>query len=437
MSTTNALLDDLAARGLIHDLTDRDALAERLASGPVTLYCGFDPTADSLHVGHLLGLLGLRRFALAGHHPLALVGGATGMIGDPSGRSSERNLLTPEQLEANKSAIAGQIDALMGADLAWELVDNAAWTADLSLLDFLRDVGKHATVNQMIARESVKGRMDGANGISFTEFSYQLLQAHDFWWLSEHRGCVLQVGGSDQWGNIVAGIDLIRRRSGATAHGLTWPLLLRTDGTKFGKSAAGETIWLDPVRTTPYRFYQFFVNAEDADVPQLLHRLTLVPVPELTALLAAHRAAPRERTAQRRLAAEVTALVHGQAAADQARQASEVLFGGAVTAASSDALEMLIGEVPTWRVPRDELAGGVAMIDVLVRSGLCSSRKDARRTLDQGGGYCNDVRVDVETTFTTAELLHDRFALLRRGRKAYALVVADRPLDLEAGAGWV
>lgn len=425
MPTTNALLDDLDARGLVHDHTDRDALAARLDAGPVTLYCGFDPTADSLHVGHLLGLIGLRRFAQAGHRPLALVGGATGMIGDPSGRSTERNLLTAARLEANKAAIAAQIGALMGPESDWELVDNATWTADVRLLDFLRDVGKHATVNQMIARESVKGRMGGDQGISFTEFSYQLLQAHDFWWLHEHRGCELQVGGSDQWGNITAGIDLVRRRGGGPVHGLTWPLLLRSDGTKFGKSASGETVWLDAERTSPYRFHQFFLHTPDDDVAGLLARLTLVPTAEITEVIDAHRAAPHARAAQRRLADEVTTLVHGSVAATQARAAAEVLFGGSVADATEEVLGMLVDEVPTWRVDRAELVEPLPMVDVFHRSGLGTSGKDARRTLDQGGGYRNDVRVGTDDTFGTPDLLHDRYALLRRGRKAYVLVVVD------------
>ncbi len=432
MPTTNALLEDLTARDLLQDHTDLGALGARLAQGPVTLYCGFDPTADSLHVGHLLGLVGLRRFARAGHRPLALIGGATGMIGDPSGRSTERNLLDAAQLEANKAGIAAQIDCLMGTDTSWELVDNATWTADLGLLEFLRDVGKHATVNQMIARESVRGRMETDQGISFTEFSYQLLQAHDYWWLAEHHGCELQVGGSDQWGNIVAGIDLIRRRAGRAVHGLTWPLLLRADGTKFGKSADGDTIWLDPRRTSPYRFWQYFVQITDDDVAALLYRLTHVSTTEIAEVLEAHRAVPAQRGAQRRLADEVTTMVHGSAAADQARRAAEVLFGGSVTEASAEVLAVLVDEVPTWRVDRRELAGTLPMVEVFRRSGLGTSNKEARRTLDQGGGYCNDRRVDASATLGTDDLLHDRYALLRRGRRAWALVVATDPHDLDA-----
>ena len=287
-----ALLDDLDARGLIHDSTDRDALATRLAAGPLTLYCGFDPTADSLHVGHLLGLVGLRRFIDAGHRALALAGGATGMIGDPSGRSEERNLLDADQLAKNLAAISLQIARVLGPGDRWELVDNATWTAPITFLDFLRDVGKHAPVNQMIARESVQSRMSGDAGISFTEFSYQLLQAHDFWWLRTHRDCELQVGGSDQWGNIAAGIDLVRRRGAGPVHGLTWPLLLRADGSKFGKSASGENVWLDPVRTSPYRFFQFWMQTDDADVERLLLQMTLLPLEQVREIVATHATAP-------------------------------------------------------------------------------------------------------------------------------------------------
>jgi tyrosyl-tRNA synthetase len=417
------LLADLDARGLIHDSTDREALAERLDQGPVTLYCGFDPTADSLHVGSLLGLVNLRRFLDAGHRPLVLTGGATGMIGDPSGRSDERNLLDAETLAANLRGISAQITRVLGPGGSWELVDNADWTADVRLLDFLRDVGKHVTVNQMIARESVQARMQAEAGISFTEFSYQLLQAHELWWLRANRDCELQIGGSDQWGNIVAGVDLVRRRGAGAVHGLTWPLLLRSDGTKFGKSAAGESVWLDAARTSPYRFFQFWMQVEDADVERLLLQLTLASVDEIAEVVAAQRAEPAGRIAQSRLALEVTSMVHGTDAAAQARAASRILFGGSAREADAAALTMLVDEVPTLRLARGEVADGLPIQAALVRSGLCTSNGEARRTIDQGGGYCNDERVGGETTIAEADLLHGRFALLRRGRKAYALVV--------------
>ncbi len=424
VESTNELLEDLDARGLIHDSTDREALAARLNAGSVTLYCGFDPTADSLHVGHLLGIIGLRRFGDAGHRPLALVGGATGMVGDPSGRSDERNLLDADDLAHNKEAIAAQITRVMGDESRWEMVDNADWTVPVSLLDFLRDVGKHVTVNQMIARESVSARLQSENGISFTEFSYQLLQAHDFWWLHANRGCELQVGGSDQWGNIVAGTDLIRRRGGGTAHALTWPLLLRSDGTKFGKSASGENVWLDPQRTSPYKFFQFWMHAQDTEVERLLKQLTLVSIDEIAVVLAQHAQAPHQRVAQKRLAHEVTNLVHGPVATEQAKEASQVLFGGDVTGTQPETLATLIDEIPTLRITMAEI-DGLELLDALVRSGLCASRSEARRAVEQGGAYCNDGRVLTDETFTRDKLLHDRFALLRKGRKAYALLVAD------------
>lgn len=417
------LLADLDARGLIHDSTDRAVLAARLAEGPVTLYCGFDPTADSLHVGSLLGLINLRRFLEAGHHPIVLTGGATGMIGDPSGRSDERNLLDAETLAANLRGIAAQITRVLGPGDGWELVDNADWTADLRFLDFLRDVGKHVTVNQMVARESVQARMQAEAGISFTEFSYQLLQAHDFWWLRTHRGCELQVGGSDQWGNIVAGIDLARRRGAGAVHGLTWPLLLRSDGTKFGKSAAGENVWLDAARTSPYRFFQFWMHVEDDDVERLLLRLTLLDVDEIATLVADHRTAPGRRAAQERLAIEITTIVHGADSARHARDASHMLFGGAARNADPATFTMLADEVPTLWLTRSELDDGLPMALALVKSGLCASNGEARRTLEQGGGYCNDVRVSGDAVLDSSSLLHDRFALLRRGKKGYALLV--------------
>ena len=295
----------------------------------------------------------------------------------------------------------------------------------MRLVDFLRDVGKHATVNQMIARESVQARMQAEAGISFTEFSYQLLQAHDFWWLRTHRGCELQVGGSDQWGNIVAGVDLVRRRGAGAVHALTWPLLVRSDGTKFGKSAAGENVWLDAERTSPYRFFQFWMQVEDADVERLLLQLSLPPSTRSPMWSPPNVPSRRAAAAQTRLAIEVTSMVHGAESAAQARSASQVLFGGSAHGAGEAALAMLVDEVPTLRLPRSDVAEGLPIQTALVRSGLCTSNGEARRTLEQGGGYCNDERVDGEATIAEPDLLHGRFALLRRGRKAYALVVVD------------
>ena len=314
MSTDPRLLDDLEARGLIQDTTDRTALAERLAEGPVTVYYGVDPTAASLHVGNLIGLLTLRRFQLAGHRPLPLAGGATGMIGDPSGKSAERNLLDDDALAENLAGIVPLLRQFLDfedVENPAKLLDNRAWTVSVSLLDFLRDVGKYATVNQMVAKESVKNRMEGEDGISFTEFTYMLLQANDFLWLFENEGCEMQIGGSDQWGNISLGVDLVRRRTSEKAHALTWPLLLQKDGSKYGKTAGGETIWLSPELMSPYRFYQAWIQAEDDEVRKLLLWLTFLTVEQIDEAVAQHDEAPHKRLGQRLLASELTALVHG------------------------------------------------------------------------------------------------------------------------------
>src|SRR3984893_18469330 len=335
-------LADLEARGLIQDSTDRDALRDRIQAGPVGVYYGCDPSADSLHVGNLIGLLVLRRFADAGHHPVALAGGATGMIGDPGGRSKERNLLDAETLARNTKRIADQLERISRV----LLVNNLGWTASLTLLDFLRDVGKHASVNQMIARESVKARLESEQGISFTEFSYQLLQANDYLHLSRNHGVEIQIGGSDQWGNLLAGVDLIRRADGKHVHAFTWPLLLRSDGKKFGKSEDG-AVWLAADRTSPYQFFQYWMNVADADLERFLLQLTLLPVDDCRAIAAAHAEAPHRRAGQRRLAREITTIVHGPEATAAAEEASAILFGGSPAGASTQALEFLATEVPT------------------------------------------------------------------------------------------
>jgi len=332
------ILDDLAARGLLHDSTDLDQLRTRLGSGPVTVYAGFDPTADSLHVGNLVPLLLLRRFQLAGHRPVALAGGATGMIGDPGGRSSERNLLDAATLDTNLAAIVGQLERLLdftSGPTSARLVDNREWTEPIGVLEFLRDVGKHVTVNAMLAKESVRSRVESEAGISYTEFSYMLLQANDYRHLHETLDVELQVGGSDQWGNITAGIDLIRRTTGTHVHGLTVPLVTRADGQKFGKSADG-AVWLSAERTTPYAFFQYFVNVDDRDVERFLLQLTLLGVDEIASVMSEHVADPGRRAAQRRLAQEVTALVHGAEIAAQAASASTGFGRGADELAAAD-----------------------------------------------------------------------------------------------------
>ncbi len=415
------LFDDLRARGLVHGHTDEAGLHELLGSGPVTLYLGIDPSADSLHVGHLVGVLALRRFQQAGHRPLALVGGATGMIGDPSGRSDERNLLDADTLDANVSAISAQLRGLLdfSGNSAARLVNNFDWTESVTLIDFLRDVGKHATVNQMAAKDSVRSRMEGEHGISYTEFSYMLLQAFDFWWLHEHHRCRLQLGGSDQWGNITAGIDLIRRRSGAVAHGLTWPLMTRADGAKFGKTADG-TVWLDAGRTLPFELHQYFVNTDDGDVERLLLHLTMLPVAQVAETMAAHAAATHERGAQRTLADEICTLVHGAAATEQARLAAEVLFGEPVLSAAR--LEAVRGIVPETVMEASAL-GSEPVVDALVASGVCSSRSDARRTITSGAIRVNGQRVG--SPVDRVDLVDDRYALLQRGRRHRHLLLID------------
>jgi tyrosyl-tRNA synthetase len=415
------LLDELDARGLIHDSTDRAALGARLASGPITLYAGFDPTADSLHVGHLVPLLLLRRFQDRGHHPIALAGGATGMIGDPSGKSEERNLLDADTLAANVAAIKEQLAPLLsGGD--WTLADNYDWTGEVRLLEFLRDVGKHFTVNQMVAKESVKARMDSDQGISYTEFSYMLLQAHDYLVLHERHGCELQVGGSDQWGNITAGIDLVRRRQSASVHGLTCPLVTRSDGRKFGKSEAGN-VWLSPTRTSTYAFHQYWVNVDDRDAGRFLRILTLLPLEEMAAVAAEAAAAPERRVAQRRLARELTALVHGPDAAEAAEEAAAVVFGGDPAGVSAAALAALEAELPTAAVAPGRLTGGADLVDLLAETGLVGSKGEGRRAVEQGGAYVNGARAESGAQIGEDDLLHGRWVLLRRGKREHALVV--------------
>lgn len=427
------LLDDLEARGLVQHVTDRAALAARLEEGPITLYYGADPTAPSLHHGNLIGLVMLRRFQEAGHHPIALAGGATGMIGDPGGRSEERNLLDLATLASNVAAIKAQISRILGPEGDWELVDNLTWTAELRVLDFLRDVGKHVTVNQMVARESVRARMASEHGISYTEFSYMLLQANDYAWLHEHRGCELQIGGSDQWGNILSGVDLIRRRAGAVVHGLCWPLLTGADGTKLGKSA-GARVWLDPDLTSPYAFHQHWMSTDDADLRRMLAQFTLLPVAEIDELVAAHLEAPHRREGQRVLAREVTTLVHGPEAAQAAEDAARVLFGGDPREATAEALAAVAREVPTTGLaPGEDLDAGVDVVPVLQRTGLVRSASEGRRQLQQGAISVNDERVGPGAVLRSEQLLRGRWILLRRGRRSWAALDLAAPVASAEG----
>jgi tyrosyl-tRNA synthetase len=408
------LFADLEARGLIQDSTDRDALRARVQAGPVGLYYGCDPSNDSLQVGNLIGLLVLRRFADAGHDAIALAGGATGMIGDPGGRSKERNLLDADTLARNTARIAAQLERISRVSL----VNNLDWTESLTLLDFLRDIGKHASVNQMMAREAVKARLESDNGISFTEFSYQLLQANDYLHLSRKAGVELQIGGSDQWGNLLAGVDLIRRADGRHAHAFTWPLLLRSDGKKFGKSEEG-AVWLAADRTSPYQFFQYWMNVADADLERFLLQLTLLPVEEGVAIAREHAEAPHRRAGQRRLAREVTTLVHGPEATAAAEEASAILFGGSPAGASSRALEFLSTEVPT-----SPFTAGETLAAALAATPLASSLSDARRMISQGAASVNGAAVPEDRPLTGADLLHGRWLLLRKGKRNYHLLDA-------------
>jgi tyrosyl-tRNA synthetase len=414
----DAILDDLRARGLIQDTTDEQALRQRLAEGPITLYCGFDPTADSLHIGNLVPLLLLRRFQDFGHRPIALAGGATGMVGDPSGRSDERNLLDAETLDHNLAAIKTQLALLLDIGGVAQLADNRDWIINVTALEFLRDVGKLVTVNTMLAKESIKNRLEGEQGISFTEFSYMLLQANDFAALYQRSGCELQVGGSDQWGNITAGIDMIRRRFSVRAHGLTVPLITRSDGAKFGKTADG-AVWLDPAKTLPYEFHQYFLRTDDRDVERFLLQLTLLPVARVAEVMADHVSAPDRRMAQQVLADEVTALIHGPDHLRRANLAATALFGG--DDLTGDGLEALRGIVPETELAPEVLQDEEPVVALLVATGLSSSKGDARRTVEQGGVRVNGARVEDQTFEPVA--VDGRWLLIQKGKKQRHLVV--------------
>jgi tyrosyl-tRNA synthetase len=423
------IIEELKWRGLLADCTDSEALAKRLASGPATVYCGFDPTGDSLHVGHLIGQLTLRRFQLHGHHPIALAGGATGMIGDPSGKSAERNLLSREKLDENLASISGQLSRLLDFDSKVNparMVNNASWTAGVTYLDFLRDVGKYFSINMMIAKDSVRSRMEGDNGISYTEFSYMLLQAFDFYHLKSAHDCELQIGGSDQWGNITAGTDLIRKKLGVPAWGLTFPLITKADGTKFGKTEDG-AVWLDPQKTSPYKFYQFFVNTENAMVAPYLRKFTLLSPADIEALEAKHAANPGPREAHKALAREVTTIVHGKSACDDAVKASEIMFGGGLDGITEALFGDVAGEIPTKALEKAKLEGaGTSLVDLLVHSGLSPSRGQARKDVEGGGIYMNNVRVaEAARSVATGDLLFGQYLLLRKGKRSYLLLRAE------------
>jgi tyrosyl-tRNA synthetase len=418
-----ALADDLAFRGLWHQETGT-GLRRLLAAETVTAYIGFDPTADSLHVGSLLQLCLLRRLQEAGHRPVALAGGATGMIGDPGGRSEERALLDEEQLGANLAGIRAQLERFvdLGGGRAL-LVDNGDWLGPMGLLAFLRDVGKHFTVNEMVAKESVRSRLERAEqGISYTEFSYMLLQAYDFLQLHDLYGCRLQCGGSDQFGNITMGVELVRKMRGAQVYGLTSPLVLRSDGAKFGKTESG-TVWLDARRTSPYALYQFMLRSEDAVVGAYLRYFTFLDHAEIAALDAAVADRPAERRAQRVLARQVCTLVHGEAETRRAEVAAAALYGEDVAGLDEATLLEVFAEAPASDRPRADIDAGLSLVDALADSGLVRSKSQARTTVSQGGAYVNNRREsDPERLLGRGDLLVDRYVVLRKGRRDYHLL---------------
>jgi tyrosyl-tRNA synthetase len=416
---------DLQWRGLIHQTTADDKLPQWLAGGMKTVYAGFDPTADSLHVGSLLPLMMLRRFQKAGHRPIALVGGATGMIGDPSGKSAERNLLSEEQLAANIVGIEGQMRKLLNFETGKTsalLVNNNDWMKDFSYTAFLRDVGKNFPVNVMLTKDSVKSRLGSDAGLSYTEFSYMLLQAYDFVHLNEKFDCELQIGGSDQWGNVTAGIDLGRRMAGKHLYGITCPLLTKSDGAKMGKTESG-AIYLSPQRTSPYEFYQYWVRVDDDDVGMCLRFLTELTEEEIKSLDLARAAEPHQRASQKRLAEEVTRLIHGDAGLKSAKQASEILFGAEIADLSDKELQQIFADVPSVALPMARLNEGIPIVDALVEAGLAKSKGAARRTVDQGGAYVNNQRIEsVEKTLGSNDLASETVIVLRSGKKKYSLI---------------
>ena len=425
--STQAFIDELRWRGLLTQVSDEQGLLEYLDSGCQSLYCGFDPTADSLHVGSLVPLLALRRFQLQGHRPLLLLGGATGMIGDPSGRDDERSLNAGETVSNWIQALKVQVSAFLEFDTqdgtAAKIVNNLDWTHDLPVIDFLRDIGKHFSVNSMIQRDSVKSRLERTNeGISYTEFSYMLLQAMDFLRLAQNEGCLLQIGGSDQWGNIVSGIDLIRRHTGESAFAFTMPLVTKADGTKFGKSAAG-AIWIDPKKTSPYAFYQFWLNTADADVVKFLKLFTFVAQDEIENLEVEIQDRPELRQAHKKLAQEVTTIVHGEQAVVAAERISAALFDGN----AGQLLESDLQELQQDGMPCTSCAAGTGLLTAMVEAGLTKSTGEARKLIQANGIKLNGDSIDdVGRDLTFEDALFKRFYLLRKGKKNYHLIARPR-----------
>ncbi len=419
---TQALLDDLEWRGLIAQSTDREALIKDLEAGPVSFYLGFDPTAPSLHVGNLVVLLVMRRFQLAGHKPLPLVGGATGLVGDPSGRNEERSLNSDEVVAEWVSRIRKQLERFLtfeGSNAA-NLVNNLDWTKNVTAIEFLRDIGKHFSVNQMLTKDSVSSRLEGG-GISYTEFSYQVLQSFDYLELYRRHNCILQLGGSDQWGNITAGLDLIRRAESGSAHALTIPLLQKADGTKFGKTAGG-SVWLDPEMTSPYAFYQYWLGTDDADVERFLKTFSFKSREELEELLVELKNNPGARVAHRSLARELTTLVHGENECEQAEAAAKALFGqGEISDLSEKTLASALSQLPRTTISRGDAFP--TWVDLLAATGVVDSKSAARRIVKEGGAYLNNQKISGEDFAPSeSDLIHGRFLLLRKGKRELAAV---------------
>lgn len=419
------VLDEYHWRGMMQDLTE--GASEAFSDEPRTAYIGFDPTASSLHVGSLLPIMGLVHLQRMGHHPVAVVGGGTGLIGDPSGKIQERQLLTREKVEENLEGIRSQLEHFLDFDTTTNparMVNNLDWLGELRTVDFLRDVGKHFSVNALLRKESIRRRLDGdEGGLSYTEFSYVLMQAYDFLVLFDRYNCTIQMGGSDQWGNITAGIDLIRRMRGGKAFGVVYPLVTSSTGVKFGKTESG-TVWLDPARTSPYRFYQFWLNADDKDAVQYLKYFTLLSVEEVAGLESELQENPHLRGAQKALAETVTRQVHGETGLARARQATQVLFGGDLDGLAGEEIADIFADVPSRELPRQALEGeGMPLVDILLDARVATSKGDARRSIQGGGVYLNNVRQeDVDRMVTSNDALEGRFLVFRKGKKNYTLV---------------